>query len=96
MSASSFEKGNAYITFSRYDTDDVALIKLAGSKGYQLGADIGLISYNDTAVKEVLENGITVISTDFEAMGRTVSKIIIDRRAMIKRNPARVIIRNSL
>jgi len=51
VEAGSFKKGNAYITFSRYDTDDVALIKLARGKGYKLGKDIGLISYNDTAVK---------------------------------------------
>src|SRR5690606_14648042 len=75
----SFKKGNAYITFSRYDTDDVALIKLARAKGYKLGYDIGLISYNDTAVKEILEDGITVISTDFEAMGRAVSETIVNR-----------------
>ena len=55
-----FQKGNAYVTFSRYDTDDVALIKLARKKKLKLGKDIGLISYNDTDVKEILEDGITV------------------------------------
>jgi Transcriptional regulators len=96
VEARSFRKGNAYITFSRYDTDDVALIKLARSKGYQLGKDIGLISYNDTAVKEVLEDGITVISTDFEAMGKAVSRAIINRETIVARNPTQVIVRRSL
>src|SRR5690606_28239983 len=96
VEASSFNKGNAYITFSRYDTDDVALIKLARSKGYKLGKDVGLISYNDTAVKEILEDGITVISTDFEAMGRAVSKAIINRETAVLRNPTQVIVRHSL
>ena len=91
-----FKKGNAYITFSRYDTDDVALIKLAREKNYKLGKDVGLISYNDTAVKEILEDGITVISTDFEAMGRAVSRVIIDKGTVVTRNPTRVIVRNSL
>ena len=93
---SSFKKGNAYITFSRYDTDDVALIKLARSKNYKLGKDIGLISYNDTAVKEILEDGITVISTDFEAMGKAVSQAILNKETVVARNPTRVIVRNSL
>ncbi len=96
VEAGSFKKGNAYITFSRYDTDDVALIKLARGKGYKLGKDIGLISYNDTAVKEILEDGITVISTDFEAMGKAVSHAIINRETTVLRNPTRVIVRNSL
>lgn len=91
-----FEKGNAYITLSRYDTDDVALIKLARSSGYQLGNEIGLISYNDTAIKEVLENGITVISTDFEAMGRSASEVILEKKSQVMRNPTKVILRNSL
>lgn len=91
-----FKQGNAYITFNRYDTDDVALIKLARSKGYKLGKDIGLISYNDTAVKEILEDGITVISTDFEAMGKAVSQAIVNRETVVIRNPTRIIVRNSL
>lgn len=91
-----FQKGNAYVTFSRYDTDDVMLIKLARKKKLKLGKDIGLISYNDTLVKEVLENGITVISTDFEAMGKTVAEAILDEKIVITRNPTKVIKRHSL
>lgn len=96
VESGSFKKGNAYITFNRYDTDDVALIKLTRTKGYTLGIDVGLISYNDTAVKEILEDGITVISTDFEAMGKAVSQAIINKETTVVRNPTRVILRNSL
>src|SRR5690606_40258133 len=96
VEAGSFIKGNAYITFSCYYTDDVALIKLARGKGYKLGRDIGLVSYNDTAVKEILEDGITIISTDFEAMGKAVSHAIINRETVVQRNPTGVIIRSSL
>ncbi|MCH5598411.1 GntR family transcriptional regulator [Niabella ginsengisoli] len=91
-----FQKGNAYVTFSRYDTDDVALIKLARKKKLKLGVDVGLISYNDTDVKEILENGITVISTDFEAMGKTVAQAILEDKIIVKRNPTKVIKRSSL
>ncbi|MGC4234282.1 MAG: GntR family transcriptional regulator [Niabella sp.] len=91
-----FQKGNAYVTFSRYDTDDVALIKLARKKKLKLGQDVGLISYNDTDVKEILENGITVISTDFEAMGRSVAQAILEEKIIVKRNPTKVIKRQSL
>lgn len=91
-----FQKGNVYVTFSRYDTDDVALIKLARKKKLKLGQDIGLISYNDTEVKEILEDGITVISTDFEMMGKIVSKAILEDKIIVKRNPTKVIKRKSL
>jgi len=94
--ATSFKKGNVYITFSRYDTDDVALIKLARKKKLQLGEDIGLISYNDTDVKEILEGGITVISSDFEAMARTVADVIQEKQIIRQRNPTKLILRHSL
>ncbi|WP_017259950.1 GntR family transcriptional regulator [Pedobacter arcticus] len=90
------KQGDAYITFSRYDQDDVDIIKIARKKNWQLGKDIGLISYNDTAVKEVLENGITVISTDFNKMGEEAAKAIINKKVITMRDPAKVILRNSL
>lgn len=90
------QKGDAYITFNRYDKDDVDIIKITRKKNWKLGKDIGLISYNDTAVKEVLENGITVISSDFRKMGEEAAKAILNRITVTLRDPAKVIIRNSL
>lgn len=92
----SCKKGDAYITFSRYDQDDVSIIKLARKNKWTLGKDIGLISYNDTAVKEILENGITVISTDFNKMGEEAAKAILTKKTVTMRDPAKVILRNSL
>lgn len=91
-----FKKGNVYITFGRYDLDDIYIIKLTRKNNWKLGKDIGLLSYNDTAVKEVLENGITVISTDFNKMGEEAAKAIIEKRTLRMRDPSRVILRNSL
>jgi DNA-binding GntR family transcriptional regulator len=90
------KKGDAYITFSRYDQDDVTIIKMTHKKGWKLGKDIGLISYNDTAVKEILENGITVISTDFNKMGEEAANAILRKEIVKVRDPAKVILRNSL
>lgn len=96
VSAQNFKKGDAYITFSRYDLDDIEIIKLVRKNNWQLGKDIGLLSYNDTAVKEILENGITVISTDFKKMGKEAAKAILSRQPVRVRNQARIISRNSL
>lgn len=90
------KKNDAYVTFSRYDQDDISVIKLARANNWQLGKDIGLISYNDTAVKEVLENGITVISTDFNKMGKEAAKAILSKQTTSLRDTATVILRNSL
>jgi DNA-binding transcriptional regulator YhcF (GntR family) len=90
------KKGDAYVTFSRYDQDDVAIIKVARKNKWKLGKDIGLISYNDTAVKEILEGGITVISTDFNKMGEEAAKAILAKEVVVMRDPAKIILRNSL
>lgn len=90
------KNGDAYVTFSRYDQDDITIIKIARKNNWKLGKDIGLISYNDTAVKEVLENGITVISTDFNKMGEEAAKAILNKEVIKVRDYARVILRNSL
>lgn len=92
----SFQSGDAYVTFSRFDTDDVTLIKLTRKKNLQLGKDIGLLSYNDSEVKEILEGGITVISTDFKKMGESIATAILEDKIIIRKNPTRVIKRRSL
>lgn len=91
-----FREGNVYITFNRYDEDDVSIIKLCRKAGFTLGSQIGLISYNDTAIKEVLENGITVISVDFRKIGEEAALAIINNSTKQLRIPAEVIERKSL
>lgn len=91
-----FTKGDVYITPGRYDVDEVEIIKLTRKHGWQLGREVGLISYNDTEVKEVLENGITVISTDFGKMGEAAATMIKEKRFEKVRNASKIILRNSL
>lgn len=89
-------EGDCYITLNRYDTDDVDLIKIIHQKKFSLGKEIGLISYNDFYVKEVLEGGITVISTDFAKMGEDAADLIINSRYEKIKNRSKVKIRKSL
>ncbi len=94
--AAHFRKGDIYITLNRHDTDDVNIIKLVREHKYKLGKDIGLISYNDLYVKEVLEGGITVISTDFSKMGEEAANLILEGKTAKIKNPSKLIIRSSL
>jgi DNA-binding LacI/PurR family transcriptional regulator len=47
-------------------------------------------------MKEILEGGITVISTDFEQMGRTTGRLILERAKEQLANPTGLIRRKSL
>ncbi len=85
-------KQTAYLVVE--ETDLAELIKKSRQLNWQLGKDIGLISFNDTTLKELLE--ITVISTDFETMGRTAAALLLDKKQIKIKNPFFSIRRNSL
>jgi len=88
------EKGDVYIVIK--ETDLVDVVKKAKEKDWVIGKDLGIISYNETPLKEVLCDGISVITTDFEAMGRTAAKMILSKERSSVKNPFRFIQRNSL
>lgn len=78
------------------ETDLVNLIKCCQLQKLKIGKDVGIISYNDTPLKEILLGGITVISTDHHQMGVTVAKLIMENRKEKIKNPFVFIQRNSL
>lgn len=87
-------KGEVYIAIS--DDHLVKLIKESKNCGLKLGQDIGLISYNDTSLKEVVADGITTISTDFKEMGKKLAELVLKKRNIQIENPSSLIIRASL
>lgn len=84
----------AYIVIE--ESDLVTLIKRCRALKFEPGNDIGIISYNDTPLKEILLDGITVISTDHSKMGESAARLILDNRKEKIRNPFSLIIRKSL
>jgi DNA-binding LacI/PurR family transcriptional regulator len=84
----------AYIVLE--ETDLVDVIKKARAQNLIIGTDIGIISYNDTPLKEILADGITVISTDHEKMGETAAFMILNKKKGKIRNPFTLIRRKSL
>lgn len=83
---------DAYIIIE--ETDLVNLVKQVREQGLAPGKDIGIISYNDTPLKELL--GITVISTDFKVMGETAADMLINNRTEKVKNVFRFLDRNSV
>jgi DNA-binding transcriptional regulator YhcF (GntR family) len=86
--------GKVYIVFP--DSDLFYLIKEVKKHSLKIGREIGIIAYDDSPVKEILEGGITVISTDFVAMGKTAAELILSGRKEKLFNPAGLIKRKSL
>ena len=86
------KKGDLFITIE--ETDLVSLVNQIRDKEFILGVEIGVISYNDTPLKDLL--GITVISTDFKFMGETASRMILNKEKGKIKNPFNFIDRNSL
>ncbi len=76
------------------ETDLVNLVRQIRKKKMVMGRDIGVISYNDTPLKELL--GISVISTDFKIMGETAAYMILKRKQEHVKNVFRYIERNSV
>ncbi|WP_142783203.1 GntR family transcriptional regulator [Changchengzhania lutea] len=88
------EKGELYIIPD--DRSLLEVIKKMKQKSFVLAKDIGVISYNDTLLKEIVEGGITTISTDFDAMGKRLAEMISNNEHIQIENPHHLIIRNSL
>jgi DNA-binding LacI/PurR family transcriptional regulator len=84
----------AYFLIS--DNDLVKMVKIAKDYKYKLGKKFGIVSFNNTVLKEVVAGGITTISTDFVEMGKTLATLVLNKKTGHFRNPSKLIIRNSL
>jgi DNA-binding transcriptional regulator YhcF (GntR family) len=87
-------KGSAYLIINQKDL--VETVKRCRTEKLKIGKDIGLIAYNDTPMYEIIENGITVISTDFALMGKKSATFIKTREKVREVIPARMIVRGSM
>lgn len=85
--------GEAYIVID--DEDLVYLAENAKASGLKLGTDLGIISYNETPLKKIAANGISVISTDFAKMGNLVAQMVISKQKATIHNTFRFINRGS-
>ncbi len=88
------QKGVLFIVIEEADLVDI--VKKAMEKGYELGKHIGIISFNETTLKEILAGGIATISTHFEAMGSTAATLILEKQSIKIKNPFSLIRRPSL
>jgi DNA-binding LacI/PurR family transcriptional regulator len=88
------QPGQAYLVIK--DSDLVKIVKDCKKNAYKIGSDVGIISYNDTPMKEIVGSGITVISTDFIRMGKDCANFIVNKEKINEVMPTQLIIRGSL
>lgn len=88
------EIGDLYIIPD--DRNLIQVIKKLKEEALVLSKDIGIIAYNDTLLKEIVEGGITTISTDFNKMGERLAQMIMDKEQLKIENPNNLILRKSL
>lgn len=88
------EKGDVIIIPD--DRNLIRIIKQIKEQRLKIGVDIGIISYNDTLLKEIVEGGITTISTNFNEMGKRLALMILNRENLKIENNNSLILRNSL
>ena len=87
-------RGEVYIAIRQIDV--VSIIKKSRVEGLQCGVDFGLIGYNDTPAYEVIDQGITALSVDWEKMGDKAAEFVLQGKTIQDYLPTEVRLRASL
>ncbi|HLQ99750.1 MAG TPA: substrate-binding domain-containing protein [Sphingobacterium sp.] len=87
-------RGEVYINLMEGDL--VKILDRVLENKMTVGKDIGIISYNETPLKKFILEGITTISTDFNVMGKSAARMIVDGSKRHEEVPFRLILRGSL
>jgi DNA-binding transcriptional regulator YhcF (GntR family) len=88
------QPGQAYLVIK--DSDLVKIVKDCKKNAWKPGTDVGIVSYNDAPMKEIVGAGITVISTDFVRMGKACANFIVTKEKVREVIPTNLIVRGSL
>jgi DNA-binding transcriptional regulator YhcF (GntR family) len=65
-------------------------------KNLEPGKDVGFLSYNETPMKKFIYKGISVVSTDFKALGLKAAEFITTNEPLQFYVPTQLILRESL
>lgn len=87
-------KGAAYIAIKQQDV--VKVVKQGRVEGLKCGSDFGLLAYNDIPSYEVIDEGITALSIDWDMMGNEAANFVLNNVPIQKYLPTEVRLRRSL
>ncbi len=88
------QKGELYLMVS--DRTLAKFLDQSHQKDLIIGEDVGVISYNETPMKKYVKEGITVISTDFDLMGKNIAEFVNTSEKINLLIPTKLTIRKSL
>ena len=91
---SQLRKGQVWFTIR--DSDLVEVIKRSRGQSLFPGRDVGVLSYNDTPMKQIVGGGISVITTNFEQMGTLAASFVKNKQKITEVLPTSLILRESL
>jgi DNA-binding IscR family transcriptional regulator len=94
LSELEIKKGEAYLIIS--DNDLIYLLNVCKTRNWTLGKDVGVLSYNETPLKQVIRDGISVVSCNFSMMADEMANFIRNQKSVKKIIPIEFIKRNSL
>ncbi len=94
LNSTDVKRGEAYVIIT--DDDLYRFIKICRNENWKLGAEVGVVAYNDNPVKEILEEGITTISTNHDEIGRIAAEMILSKKFSRIKSPFEFIRRKSL
>lgn len=79
------------------EEDLVALVREVEAASLRVGTDVGIVSYNESLLKQIIGGGISTLSTDFARMGRAAARHIVEHSSHTAEvNPSALTIRASL
>ncbi|MFA5326354.1 MAG: GntR family transcriptional regulator [Prolixibacteraceae bacterium] len=88
------QRGEIYLMVS--DRTLAKFLDQCDQKNLVQGVDVGVISYNETPMKKYVKEGITVVSTDFELMGKKIAEFVSTGEKTNLIIPTKLTIRKSL
>jgi len=94
VNAVPLKKGQAWFVIR--DADLVEVIKKCRVNKLKPGQDVGVLSYNDSPMKQIVGGGISVMSVDFEKMGELAARFVKNKQPIEKVLPTFLTLRESL
>lgn len=80
INADKIKKNEAYLILnSQLDSELIELAKAAKNRNFKIGSDIGIISFNESPINEIILEGLSVMSTDFIQMGEIAAQMILNK-----------------
>ncbi|MBQ8812339.1 MAG: GntR family transcriptional regulator [Bacteroidales bacterium] len=75
------KRNEVYLVLNnQLDTGMNALVRVMHERGFEVGKDISIISYNESPLNDLILNGLTAVSTDFRKMGVYAAEMINNKQ----------------